>query len=118
MCTQEGIASAFAQLTEFFSYVYMYIHLITHKLILCHLVHINLANGGAIAGAVIAVLVTLAIVGGITAAVVYFVVRSRSASYVARRYIYPSEFAPLRLISGDFLCSLLPTRIFMIGSQY
>ena len=40
---------------------------------------------GAIAGAVIAVIVILAITGGTTAVLVYFVVRSRSASYITER---------------------------------
>ena len=40
---------------------------------------------GVIAGAVIAVIVLLAIAGGTTAVVVYFVVRSRSASYITKR---------------------------------
>ena len=45
-----------------------------------------LGNAGAIAGAVVAVIVILAIAGGITGAVIFFVVRSRSPSYIARRY--------------------------------
>lgn len=46
-----------------------------------------LVNSGVIAGVVISVLVGLIIVGGVTALIVYLKVRSRSASYLARRYI-------------------------------
>lgn len=51
------------------------------------LLDIILVNSGVIAGVVIAVLVGLVIIGGITALIIYFIVRSRSASYLARRYM-------------------------------
>ena len=38
------------------------------------IIHLYLGNAGVIAGAVIAVIVVLVIAGGITAAVVYFIV--------------------------------------------
>lgn len=55
---------------------------------LCVSMNANADNSGKIAGAVIGVLLVLAIIVGVAVAVGYLLWRSKSAKYIARRYAH------------------------------